>query len=99
MSHATSSAGQGRRTGRRTHPYDADYPGKFGDIGSGSYDSPHAVGEIWCAALMQLTRNLAGVLGKPRGYAITWQAVIDGIKLTPKSIIPRMPGRRLGSAG
>ncbi len=84
--------------GIRQRPYDADYPGAFGDIGkrSGqvqgtgnadlSYREVHNVGEIWCAALMELTRKVSAVLGsKERGYRLTWQAVVDGLKLTPKN--------------
>lgn len=85
-----------RAGGIRQRPYDEQYPGTFGDIGKGpgqiagnadlSYQEVHDVGEIWCAALMQLTRNVAGALGsKERGYQVTWQAVVDGLKLTPKN--------------
>ncbi|MFQ0833598.1 M36 family metallopeptidase [Citrobacter gillenii] len=84
--------------GIRQRPYDKNYPGTFGDIGKGvgqvigsgnsdlSYQEVHAVGEIWCAALMELTRAVVTALGdKQRGYQITWQAVVDGLKLTPKN--------------
>ncbi|PRN02979.1 hypothetical protein A0O30_19580 [Pseudomonas sp. LLC-1] len=87
-----------REQGIRQRPYDTNYPGTFGDIGKGegevsgpgndnlSYQEVHAVGEIWCAALMQLTRVIVIALGnKPRGYQVTWQAVVDGLKLTPKN--------------
>lgn len=84
-----------RPEGIRQRPYDENYPGTFGDIGKGegdvagdgdlSYQEVHNVGEIWCAALMQMTRNLAAELGKERGYRIAWQAVVDGLKLTPKN--------------
>lgn len=81
--------------GIRQRPYDENYPGKFGDIGKGpgqvggntdlSYQEVHDVGEIWCAALLQLTRNLSTALNsKERGYRVSWQAVVDGLKLTPK---------------
>ncbi|MBY8845954.1 M36 family metallopeptidase [Streptomyces sp. SP2-10] len=80
--------------GIRQRPYDAHYPGSFGDIGKGpgqlgsdlDYTEIHNVGEIWCAALMELTRRVATALNsKERGYRVTWQAVIDGMKLTPKN--------------
>lgn len=87
-----------KQAGIRQRPYDAQYPGTFGDIGKGrgeitgsgnddlSYQEVHDVGEIWCAALMQLTRNVSAALdSKERGYRITWQAVVDGLKLTPKN--------------
>lgn len=94
----TGSWVTGRASGIRQRPYDAAYPGTFGDIGKGpgqvpgnenadlSYQEVHDVGEIWCAALMQLTRQVADALGsKERGYQVTWQAVVDGLKLTPKN--------------
>ncbi|GGN81155.1 hypothetical protein GCM10011579_067390 [Streptomyces albiflavescens] len=84
--------------GIRQRPYDEDYPGTFGDIGARrgqvegegnadlSYREVHDVGEIWCAALMELTRKVSAALGdKQRGYRLTWQAVVDGLKLTPKN--------------
>lgn len=87
-----------RPGGMRQRPYDAQYPGTFGDIGKGkgqvpgasnanlSYREEHDVGEIWCAALMELTRKVAAALdSKERGYRVTWQAVVDGLKLTPKN--------------
>lgn len=87
-----------RESGIRQRPYNAQYPGAFGDIGKGagevagegnadlSYDEVHDVGEIWCAALMQVNRNVGTALGsKERGYRLMWQAVVDGLKLTPKN--------------
>ena len=87
-----------RDAGIRQRPYDAQYPGTFGDIGKRagevpgqgngdlSYQEVHDVGEIWCAALMQVNRNVGAALGsKERGYRLTWQAVVDGLKLTPKN--------------
>lgn len=94
----TGSWVTGRETGIRQRPYSAQYPGTFGDIGKGtgqvagadnadlSYQQVHDVGEIWCAALMQVTRGVGAALGsKERGYRLTWQAVVDGLKLTPKN--------------
>ncbi|MCU1519560.1 MAG: hypothetical protein JWQ75_4281 [Pseudarthrobacter sp.] len=88
----------GRAAGIRQRPYNDQYPGTFGDIGKGagevqgegngdlSYGEVHDVGEIWCAALMQVNRNVGAALGsKERGYRLTWQAVVDGLKLTPKN--------------
>lgn len=87
----------GRPEGIRQRPYDSRYPGSFGDIGKGpgeisgagnedlTYQEVHDVGEIWCAALMEVTRKVSAALGdKKRGYRLTWQAVVDGLKLTPK---------------
>ncbi|MEU6811158.1 M36 family metallopeptidase [Streptomyces sp. NPDC046831] len=76
--------------GIRQRPYDDQYPGDFGDIGQFvnglDYTEVHSVGEIWCAALMGMTRRISAKLGsKQRGYRIAWQAVVDGLKLTPKN--------------
>ncbi|WP_354637802.1 M36 family metallopeptidase [Kitasatospora camelliae] len=82
--------------GIRQRPYDSAYPGRFGDIGKGrgqvqgnpdlSYREVHDVGEIWCAALLEVTRRVGAALGDTRrGYRVTWQAVVDGLKLTPKN--------------
>lgn len=82
--------------GIRQAPYDDHYPGTFGDIGKGlgqvagapnvSYQEIHDVGEIWCATLMHLLRTVTAAIGdKPRAYQLTWQAVVDGMKLTPKN--------------
>lgn len=94
----TGSWVTGQAGGIRQRPYDEQYPGTFGDIGKGpgqiagngnadlSYREVHDVGEIWCAALMQVTRNVAAALNSnERGYRVTWQAVVDGLKLTPKN--------------
>ncbi|MFJ9848633.1 M36 family metallopeptidase [Streptomyces sp. NPDC101150] len=87
-----------RSQGIRQRPYDSEYPGTFGDIGKGAgevsgagnrdltYQEVHDVGEIWCASLMEVTRKVAAALNdKERGYRVTWQAVVDGMKLTPKN--------------
>jgi extracellular elastinolytic metalloproteinase len=80
--------------GIRQRPYDDQYPGGFGDIGKGpgelagglDYTKIHNVGEIWCATLMDMTRRISAALdNKQRGYRIAWQAVVDGLKLTPKN--------------
>ncbi|MFN3727379.1 MAG: M36 family metallopeptidase [Allosphingosinicella sp.] len=75
----------GRPQGIRGFPYDDDFPHGFGNLSGGRYSgSVHARGEIWCAALMRATRSLSEALGdKARGYAIAWQAVVDGLKLAP----------------
>ena len=64
---------------RRRH-----YPGRFDDLGKPPYDEDeHAVGEIWCAALMQMNRNIGAALGsKEKGHELGWQIVVDGMKLT-----------------
>lgn len=92
----TGSYATGRPGGIRQRPYDANYPGTFGAIGKGqgevsadnalSYRQVHNVGEIWCATLMHLLRTMTDAIGdKSRAYQLTWQAVVDGMKLTPKN--------------
>jgi extracellular elastinolytic metalloproteinase len=68
--------------GIRQAPYDDNYPTKFGGIGS--FTDEHDVGEVWCAALMMMTRKARQALGNDQdGYRICWQIVTDGLKLTP----------------
>ncbi len=69
--------------GIRSAPYDDNYPGRFGDIGTGIYTEIHRVGEIWCAALVQMNRNLDARLGAPRGRNLALQLVVDALKLSP----------------
>jgi extracellular elastinolytic metalloproteinase len=70
--------------GIRMHPYNEKYPGTFGDIGRGDYVEEHNIGEIWCATLMQMNRNLGAELGSTElGHQLGWQIVVDGLKLTP----------------
>jgi extracellular elastinolytic metalloproteinase len=73
-------------SGIREYPYDDSFPDGFGKLGTGRYtwrDTPHNIGEIWCAVLMTMTRKIVGKLGRDRGYQICWQIVVDGLKLTP----------------
>ncbi len=77
-----------RPQGIRLHAYDDQYPGTFGSIGRPPYDEDeHAIGEIWCAALMKMNRDFGNVLGgtpqsRVAGHQIAWQIVVDGLKLT-----------------
>ena len=44
----------------------------------------HDVGEVWCAALMMVTRRVRAALGSDvDGYRLCWTLVTDGLKLTP----------------
>jgi subtilisin-like proprotein convertase family protein len=69
--------------GLRGFPYDSDFPDNFGNLGTGRYSGftsagkrwPHPIGEIWCAALMEMNRNIGVNLGL--------QLVVDALKLTP----------------
>jgi extracellular elastinolytic metalloproteinase len=70
----------GRPGGIRSAPYDANYPNKFGDLSK--FVDEHDVGEVWCAALMQMNRELGKVFGdKEKGHEVGWQIVVDGMKL------------------
>jgi extracellular elastinolytic metalloproteinase len=71
--------------GIRSAPYDEHYPNTFAALLNVSFSQDeHRSGEIWCAALMQMTRNFVAALGdKPRAYRLSWQIVFDGFKLTP----------------
>ena len=65
-----------RSGGFRKFPYDSSFPDHFGKLGTGRYvDEVHNIGEIWCATLMEMNRNIGKVLGL--------QLVVDGFKLTP----------------
>ncbi|MGI9303409.1 MAG: proprotein convertase P-domain-containing protein, partial [Gammaproteobacteria bacterium] len=74
--------------GIRGFPYDSDFPDNFGDLGTGRYggDPVHNIGEIWCAALLEMNRNIGANLGV--------QLVVDGLKLTPAN--PSFLGARDG---
>lgn len=70
--------------GIRLHPYDDNYPATYGNVGTSPYVQVHNIGEIWCATLMKMNRDLGRVFGdKQRGHQLGWQLVVDGFKLTP----------------
>ena len=69
--------------GIRGAPCDSSYPGHFGQLGQGIYTAPHRVGEIWCATLLEMNRNLNTRLGTPRGQRLAVQLVVDALKLSP----------------
>lgn len=73
-----------RPEGIREFPYDGNFPDTFGDLGTGRYTRVHNIGEIWCATLMEMTRQMRAALeSDERGYWLAWQIVVDGLKLTP----------------
>ncbi len=61
--------------GIRKFAYDSDFPDNFGDLGKGRYTEEHNIGEIWCATLMEMNREIGVTLGP--------QLVIDALKLSP----------------
>jgi extracellular elastinolytic metalloproteinase len=64
-----------RPNGIRLFPYDSNFPDHFGKLGTGRFDGEeHNTGEIWCATLMEMNRNIGKLLGL--------QLVLDGFKLT-----------------
>ncbi len=68
--------------GLRQVLFDDTFPSGFGDLGTGRYQSEIACGEIWCAALMRMNREIGRALGNDfeRGHEIGWQIVFDGLK-------------------
>jgi extracellular elastinolytic metalloproteinase len=69
--------------GIRLFPYDDDYPHTYGDVGTEPYTEVHSIGEIWCATLMKMNRDLGRAFGdKQRGHRVGWQLVVDGFKKT-----------------
>jgi len=67
--------------GIRRHPYDDAYPFGYDDLASSPEE--HDIGEVWCAALMMMTRRLRRALGDDQqGYRLAWQFVVDGLKQT-----------------
>lgn len=65
----------GRPGGIRRAPYDDQYPFDYGWLASAAGAGPHAPGEIWCAALMNLARRI--------GDVEALQLVVDALPLTP----------------
>jgi extracellular elastinolytic metalloproteinase len=61
--------------GIRGFPYDGNFPDHFGKLGTGRYNENHNVGEIWCACLMEMNRQI--------GSQLALQLVVDALKLSP----------------
>jgi extracellular elastinolytic metalloproteinase len=63
----------GNPNGYRHNHYDSNFPHNFGDLGTQrketlkafdvDYNQVHAIGEIWCATLMEMNRNIGANLG------------------------------------
>ena len=74
----------GRPGGLRKFPYDSNYPDDFGMLGTGRYNEPHNIGEIWCATLMEMNRRIGAALqDATRGKWLGVQLVVDALKLSP----------------
>ena len=65
----------GKAGGVRGFPYTSGFPATYADIGRGRYVEPHAIGEIWCALLMEL--------GRAVDAGLVLQLVVDSLKLAP----------------
>jgi hypothetical protein len=66
--------------GIRSAPYDDNFPLKYGNIVN--MTDEHDIGEVWCAMLMQMTRNIRKALNSDQdGYRLGWQIVVDSLKL------------------
>lgn len=61
--------------GIRGFPYDSAFPDDFGELGQGRYTEVHNIGEIWCATLLEVNRNI--------GARLAMQLVVDALKLSP----------------
>jgi extracellular elastinolytic metalloproteinase len=61
--------------GIRGFPYDSAFPDGFGNLGTGRYREVHNIGEIWCATLLEISRQI--------DHGLALQLVIDALKLTP----------------
>lgn len=77
-----------RPLGIRKFRYDETFPDTYADLGTGRYvgDAVHNLGEIWCATLMSLARQI--------GAWTAAQVVVDGLKLTAAN--PSFLGARDG---
>jgi extracellular elastinolytic metalloproteinase len=75
--------------GIRKLKYDSNFPDQFDEIGTDRYSAgfpPHNIGEIWCATLMEMNRQIGDVLvSKDRGHQLGWQIVVDALKLSPSN--------------
>jgi extracellular elastinolytic metalloproteinase len=72
--------------GIRGLKYDRNFSDHFDKIGKGRYNEEHNIGEIWCATLMEMNREVGEALGsKDIGYQLSWQIVIDALKLSPSN--------------
>jgi extracellular elastinolytic metalloproteinase len=63
----------GKPGGMRSAPYDDEYPGHFGMLGTPPFDEAHTVGEVWAAALLAMSRRI--------GRELALRVAFDGLKL------------------
>jgi extracellular elastinolytic metalloproteinase len=74
--------------GLRRNRYDASYRGTYGMLGTAEYSEPHDIGELWCAALMELIRRWYTQCEND-AYKLCWRVVLDSLKLvnSPPSLL------------
>ena len=68
----------GNPNGMRLLRYDDSFPAgtnNFGSLGKDRYTTPHNIGEIWCAALLEIGRRI--------GPIRNLQLVVEALKLCP----------------
>jgi extracellular elastinolytic metalloproteinase len=67
-------------TGIRNNRYTSAFPHNFGHlgrtVGGVDYSEVHNIGEIWCATLLEMNRNLNDI-------PLSMQLVVDALKLSP----------------
>src|SRR5262249_19605623 len=70
----------GRPEGYRSFPYNDRYPRTYKHVKG--MTTKYERGGVWCAALMQMCRNIRRVLNSDRdGYRLALKIVTDGLKL------------------
>jgi len=66
--------------GIRHNKYDSNFPHNFGDLGKTvggvTYNEVHNIGELWCATLLEMNRNI-------NDNTLSMQLVVDALKLSP----------------
>jgi extracellular elastinolytic metalloproteinase len=66
----------GQPGGIRSAPYDTNYPNHFDKLADPAFNNDeHNIGEVWCATLMEMMRNI--------GHDLAVQLVVDAMKLGP----------------
>lgn len=66
------------REGIRARRYDQDFPADrahFGKLGAAGFRDEHAVGEVWCGTLLEMTRRVGTLVGM--------RLVVHALKLSP----------------
>ncbi len=76
-------------TGRRPFSYDG-FQRSFSQLANPPFrNSAHAAGMIWCASLLEMQRQLSGLLGRAVGDIVGWLLVMGALRLVP--VGPKAP--------